>query len=390
MSDWVPYLYHADCVDILPSIPTESVELICCDPPFAVTGKHWDKQLPWRVIWKELWRILKPTGNIVIHASASFYFDMIANFRNDLRYDWTWHKWTGRFNSETNFPTMQYTNAFQAKKQPLRSTEGILIFNRHPEQAIYNPTIDPAFQPGSTPNENLWYTPRPGDFTRPIGLVNYLVKTFSNEGDTVLDFCMSDGQTGMSCKELKRQFIGIEIDASHFELAVRRLSEQTEKMVSVSWNEAQQAFLIRWRHAEVNEVVSISVTNTRSKDEALKEALRLKDDIQTARIETSAQFRERTAKSNNLLGIPGICPKWNNKRQELNICAFWPSPKTGKRREKIFRVQQGLYQVAVEEAVQWRMKKLKSSVRPNYIPDYVVLKLQQWEQQKRQKKDISV
>lgn len=379
---WEPRLYHSDCLYILPTIPDASVDLIYCDPPFGVLDKEWDKKLSWKRVWPELWRILKPNGNIVLHASASFAKSLVVDESDNLRHHWLWMKWTGNINSDTKLPMFQYTNVYNAKRMPIRCTEFVYVFNKFPQNATYNPTM--AFgHTGTTPNELLYFTPRAGDFTRPIELAEYLVKVYSNEGDVVLDFCMSDGQTGMACKNLKRHFIGIDVNKDHFYLALDRLSGRHEPVTSVMWSEARNSYIIQWRNNSVKQEAVVAVTETRDREQALAQALQLKEEVDSNKVKTLQQYKDATARSNGKLGIPGIYHKWLKRQKTLYVATSPTDPVTKSRKEVVFPLYPGCYQAAIEEAIQHRMNILGKRERPNYDIDFAVKRLKEIEEMLR-------
>ena len=236
-------LYNEDCLNILPKISDKSVDLILTDPPYGTTQCKWDSIIPFEPMWKELKRIIKDNGCIALFGSEPFSSALrISNIKN-FKYDWYWQK-------------DKCTNHLNCKKQPMRNTEIISIFYK--KQCLYNPQIEnknvlkirPATvkrpqtevygkmsklskreipinktYPKQTLKFNVcWYKGKIFHPTqKPIALLQYLIKTYTDENDTVLDFTMGSGSTGVACKNINRDFIGIEKDKKYFDIAKKRI-----------------------------------------------------------------------------------------------------------------------------------------------------------------------
>lgn len=227
-------LHLGDCLEVMKQIPDKSVDAIICDLPYGTTQNKWDSVIPLDLLWDQYKRICK--GAIVLTAQSPF--DKILGCSNlkMLKYEWIWKKESG-------------TGFLNAKKAPLKDHENILVF--YEKQPTYNPQMRTGFKPyvckkgGETTNYNLSgsvITQSNGDrypltvieFKRdkdkihptqkPLALMEYLIKTYTNEGDTILDNCMGSGTTGVACKNLNRKFIGIEQDANYFEIAKSRIN----------------------------------------------------------------------------------------------------------------------------------------------------------------------
>lgn len=237
-------LYHGDCLEIMPSIPNKSIDMILCDLPYGTTQNKWDSMINLNLLWQHYERIVKPNGAILLFAQTPF--DKTLGFSNIrmLRYEIIWVK-----NQSTGF--------MNAKKMPLKAHENILVFYK--SLPHYNPIFSVGKpytkkrngkqETGSNygkvgirehtdiMNEGLRYpntilkfdivpfTERTHPTEKPIQLLEYLVKTYTNEGDTVLDNCMGSGTTGLACRNLNRNFIGIEKDEKYFEIAKKRVYE---------------------------------------------------------------------------------------------------------------------------------------------------------------------
>jgi len=232
-------LRQGDCLELMKSIPDCSIDAIITDPPYGTTACKWDSVIPFEPMWAELKRIIKPNGAIVLFGSEPFSSALrMSNIKN-YKYDWVWNK-------------RAFSNQMMAKKQPLRVVENIIVFNSN----IYIPQglvrYDKTTRQGSKITDNLgggvrdtsyqqkWTNyprnileyskdrPSVHSTQKPVALLEYLIKTYTNEGETVLDFTMGSGSTGVACKNLNRNFIGIELDETYFELAKERIKNNDQ------------------------------------------------------------------------------------------------------------------------------------------------------------------
>ena len=233
-------LINGDCLEEMKNIESWSIDLILTDPPYGTTACKWDSIIPLEPMWEQLKRIIKPNGAIVLHASQPFTSRLISSNYKGFKYCWSWNK---------KIPSgMSY-----AKYRPMQQTEDICVFTRNGEKTKYNPQMilrDKPIKSGGTrksesapiankdPNFKKTYkykNPttlisfdkiRKGSIhptQKPVALMEYLIKTYTNEGDTVLDFTMGSGSTGCAAKSLNRDFIGIELDDKYFEIAKARI-----------------------------------------------------------------------------------------------------------------------------------------------------------------------
>lgn len=240
-------LIKGNCLEVMKTLPDKSVNLILCDLPYNVTSMKWDSIIPFEDLWKEYKRILSPTGNIILFSSGLFTLNLIQSNIKDFRYKLIWKK---------NVPT----GMSSAKYRPMKYYEEICIFGN--AKATYNPVMKKRIgigkacynydhYCGSNNHINLdkqkrRYDPdfvQPSDILefnvvpnrrgklhptqKPVELLEYLIKTYSNEGDIVLDNCMGSGSTGVACVNTNRNFIGIELDEKYFEIAQKRLNYET-------------------------------------------------------------------------------------------------------------------------------------------------------------------
>ena len=231
-------LLQGDCLELMKDIPDGSVDMVLTDPPYGTTQCKWDSIIDLPLMWEQLKRVVKPNGAIVMTASQPFTTTLISSNIKQFKYNWVWNKRQG-------------TGFLNAKKQPLRSCEDVVVFYK--KQPVYNPQMRLGFTPyvckqGGTKTEN--YGKQSGAITKsdgsrypltllefardkskihptqkPIDLMEYLIKTYTNEGEIVLDFAMGSGTTGVACKNLGRSFIGMELDKDYFGIASKRINE---------------------------------------------------------------------------------------------------------------------------------------------------------------------
>jgi len=243
-------LRKGDCLEVMKTIKDNSIDAIITDPPYGTTACKWDSVIDFDLMWEQLNRIIKPNGAIVLFGSEPFSSALrMSNIKN-YKYDWVWEK-------------TQATGHLNAKKQPLRSNELISVFYK--KQCTYNPQKTRGHKPMNTgvrklsvQNKTEVYgkatkeLPFGGDTDRhprtnlvfksdkqksylhptqkPIALMQYLIKTYTNEGETVLDFTMGSGSTMVAAQNLNRNGIGIEQDENYFKIAKQRIKENEFKL----------------------------------------------------------------------------------------------------------------------------------------------------------------
>ena len=243
-------LFNGDCLEVMKSIPDKSIDAIITDPPYGTTACKWDSVIPFDLMWEQLNRIIKPNGAIVLFGSEPFSSALrMSNIKN-YRYDWIWHKNMGG-------------NFLCAEKTPMKQHENISIFyNKQPtynyikekrlksgldrvksssvkgggakEESVYGKRkrtekkYDDLRFPQSVQSFKVQRGLHPTQ--KPTTLMEYLIKTYTNESETVLDFTMGSGTTGVACKNLNRNFIGIELDKNYFEIAKKRIEETPIKL----------------------------------------------------------------------------------------------------------------------------------------------------------------
>tara|TARA_R110000868_G_C10659814_1_gene745712 strand:- start:46 stop:768 length:723 start_codon:yes stop_codon:yes gene_type:complete len=233
-------LLHGDCLEVMKSIGNKSIDAIICDLPYGTTACKWDSIIPFEPLWEQYKRIIKDNGAIVLTSTQPFTSALVMSNPKWFKYQWIWDK---------KIPSgMSY-----ARFQPMRQHEDVLVFCNG--KTLYNAQITlrdkPIKKGGNKYSESApiqasklgkdfkktYTTKQPTTIIvfdkvrkgsvhptqKPIELMEYFVKTYTNEGDTVLDNCMGSGTTGLACKNLGRLFIGIEQDANYFEIAKTRI-----------------------------------------------------------------------------------------------------------------------------------------------------------------------
>ena len=239
-------LIQGDCLEKMKDIPDGSIDMILCDLPYGTTACQWDTVIPFEPLWEQYRRIIKNNGAIVLTASQPFTSALVMSNVEMFKYAWVWVK-----NKKTGF--------LNAKKQPLRQVEDVVVFYK--KQPTYIPQKTHGHKPvnsftkhtsdGSTMGKtkigitgggqtdrypsNVLTIPvvnndnSNGDkfhpTQKPVALFEYLIKTYTKEEDLVLDNCMGSGTTGVACKKLNRNFIGIELDPEYFKIAEKRIED---------------------------------------------------------------------------------------------------------------------------------------------------------------------
>ena len=244
-------IHNGDCLEVMKTIKDHSVDLILCDLPYGTTACKWDNIIPFDKLWEQYNRIIKDNGAIVLFGSEPFSSQLrLSNLKN-YKYDLYWKK-------------EKPTNFMQLKRRPGKLTENICVF--YNKQCTYNPQMvkhegklvknspKGKFNSVVSAQSNKQIIPYndtgyryPNDILefnrvllrqyvhptqKPIPLLEYLIKTFSNEGDLVLDNCMGSGSTGVACINTHRNFIGIELDKNYYETAKTRLISQKKLYLS--------------------------------------------------------------------------------------------------------------------------------------------------------------
>ena len=242
-------LILGDCLTEMQNIPDGSVDMILCDPPYGTTACKWDSVIPFEPMWEQLNRIIKPNGAICLFGNEPFTSCLICSNIKGFKYRWDWNK---------KIPSgMGY-----AKYRPMQQTEDICVFSKNGEKTKYNPQLikrDKPIKSGGNSIQARVYSgfkcmengneyKKTYDYKnpitliefdkvrkgalhptqKPVALLEYLIRTYTNEGETVLDFTMGSGSTGVACVNTNRNFIGIELDENYFNIAKERIDKSTE------------------------------------------------------------------------------------------------------------------------------------------------------------------
>ena len=238
-------LFQGDCLELMKQIPDGSVDLVLCDLPYGTTACKWDSVIPFEPLWAHYWRVLKPNGAVVLTAAQPFTTVLISSQIERYKYSWIWEK-------------SKVTGFMQAKNQPLRNHEDVCVFGRFASsaqhfQGVYNPQGAKSVgvveysnarkadhftgdkKPGKTESmtgypRSVLKIPSEGKTVhptqKPVALMEYLIKTYTNPGDTVLDNCMGSGTTGVAAVRNGRFFVGIELDPGYFQIAQNRIQRE--------------------------------------------------------------------------------------------------------------------------------------------------------------------
>lgn len=251
-------ILHGDCLELMRDVPDKSIDLILCDLPYGTTGSKWDKILPKDLLWSEYRRIVTDNGVICLFGTEPFSTSMRSCALDIYKYDWIWRKTT-------------VTGFAHARNMPLRDYENIMVFSKAPighlsklkdKRMTYNPqglqaceqvdrthrntmvmhsgtfknTTEKYYVRTQTgfPRMVLDFKKNPKDSkyhlnAKPVPLLEYLINTYTAEGDIVLDNCMGSGSTGVACVNTGRRFMGMELDEKYYSIAEERISKVKER-----------------------------------------------------------------------------------------------------------------------------------------------------------------
>ena len=240
---------QGDCLELMQAIPDKSVDMVLTDPPYGTTACKWDSVIPFEPMWEQLHRVIKGNGAIVLFGSEPFSSALRMSNIKRYKYDWKWEK--------------EKAGNFQlAKKRPMKKQEDICVF--YESMPMYNPQnlveINAVRKNNKTKNgsmghldsaqrraeyrqrftnypcERLNFINEKGahESQKPVALLEYLIRTYTQEGETVLDFTMGSGSTGVACVNTNRNFIGIELDADYFKIAEKRIADAQNKPEQIS------------------------------------------------------------------------------------------------------------------------------------------------------------
>lgn len=240
-------IYNEECLEGMKKIPDKNVDMILCDLPYGTTQNKWDSVIDLDLLWEQYKRVIKDNGAIVLTAQTPF--DKVLGYSNlkMLKYEWIWEKTTA-------------TGHLNAKKMPMKAHENILVFYKN--LPTYNPQKTKGHKPtnsytkhqddGSNYGKTLIGIKGGGDTERfprsvqifktdkqkssihptqkPVALFEYLIKTYTNEGETVLDNCMGSGTTAIACMNTNRNYIGFELDKGYYEKSLERIEQHKLKI----------------------------------------------------------------------------------------------------------------------------------------------------------------
>ncbi len=229
-------LLHGDCLELMKDIPDKSIDMILCDLPYGTTACKWDVIIPFEPLWKEYKRIIKDRGCIALFGSEPFSSYLRISNIKQYKYDWIWDKKKGG-------------NIMNLKQQPYKVHEIISVFaggNYYPIMTDQKPRTGKTYSAGEAngienygdlrhynkkypksiiDESNANQKGKQHPTQKPTKLLEYLIKTYTLEGETVLDNCMGSGSTGVACINTNRNFIGIEKDDKYFDIAKKRIKE---------------------------------------------------------------------------------------------------------------------------------------------------------------------
>ena len=245
-------LLKGDCLELMKDIPDKSVDMILTDLPYGTTACKWDTIIPFEPLWEQYERVIKDNGAIVLTASQPFTSALVMSNPKWFKHAWVWDKVTAR-------------GHLVAKYRPMQQTEDILVFSKGGERVNYYPIMikrpeDKVRKTREYRRTDImggkkgklvekvydeWYPKNVLTFSnagssvksihptqKPVELFEYLIKTYTNKGETVLDNCMGSGTTGVACVNTNRNFIGIELDDEYFEIAKERI-ERHMRQISI-------------------------------------------------------------------------------------------------------------------------------------------------------------
>lgn len=243
----VDYIKQGDCLELMREIPDKSIDLIICDLPYGVTACNWDKRLPLDKLWLDYKRIIKPNGAIVLFAKDKFSAEILMSNIKGFKHKWFWDK-------------KQSGSFFLAKYMPLQIVEEIIVFTKNGERVNYYPqmikgkmrkrggakkvhsSMNKGFRLEFSSQSDLYYptnilrysitkSKRIHPTEKPVELLEYLIKTYSNENEVVLDNCIGSGSTAVACIRTNRRYIGFELEKEYYDIAIKRIENEKIKKI---------------------------------------------------------------------------------------------------------------------------------------------------------------
>lgn len=248
VSPHINQIIHGDCLEVMPGIPNESIDMILCDLPYGTTQCSWDTVIPFEPLWEAYKRVIKPNGAIVLTAIQPFAAALIMSNIQQFRYEWIWRK-----NKGTNF--------LDAKKRPLRNHENVLMFSA--KAATYYPVRSEGHEPmhfSASQKQSDCYGEYGGSLTgagktwrypqtvmdfpminnvssershptqKPVALFEYLIRTYTNTGEVVLDNCIGGGTTAVAAIRTNRRYMGIELEQKYVDITEERIRRENAQL----------------------------------------------------------------------------------------------------------------------------------------------------------------
>src|SRR5699024_7641424 len=246
-------IYNEDCLEGMKKIPDKSIDMILSDLPYQVTACKWDTIIPFEPLWEQYERVIKDNGAIVLTASQPFTSALVMSNPKGFKHSWVWHK-------------KNAGNILVAKYQPLKTTEDVLVFSKKGKRVNYHPILSYGhrdrskdkpqkkktdlfseiksgqFKPGNNKPGDARYPKHLIEFSnasrkgvvhptqKPVTLFEYLIKTYTNEGETVLDNCMGSGTTAIACINTNRNYIGFELDEGYYKASIERINNHKDML----------------------------------------------------------------------------------------------------------------------------------------------------------------
>lgn len=235
-------IYNEDCLSGMAKLPSNSIDMILCDLPYGSTRNQWDSIIPFDRLWEQYERLIKDNGAIVLTAQPPFDKMLASSNLKLFRYEWIWEKSHG-------------TGHLNAKRMPLKTHENILVFYK--ELPTYNPqftygkpyktvhnihssnygkqkdNIETVNNGYRYPKDILYFSNETNNIhptQKPVDLFEYLIKTYTNEGEVVLDNCMGSGTTAIACLNTSRHYVGFELDKNYYNKALERIKNNVTQL----------------------------------------------------------------------------------------------------------------------------------------------------------------
>lgn len=232
-------LYHGDCLEVMKQIPDKSIDMILCDLPYGTTACKWDVIIPFEPLWEQYKRLIKPNGAIALFGSEPFSSKLRISNLHYYRYDWIWDKVRPSGFQIAKYTPMKrheiisvfskntpYWNPIKEKRE--KPIKGKIASKSDSSPLKYNDGIERTYTHKNPQSIIVFSKQSDGKYVhptqKPVALMEYLIKTYTNKDELVLDNCMGSGTTGVACVNTNRRFIGIEKDDNYFKIAQERIN----------------------------------------------------------------------------------------------------------------------------------------------------------------------